>query len=97
MEYFVFEELDADRSKFDGFTKDEFIDNFEVTNSELSRFDDYLAQKARRRIVFSTYDDEIKLYLKAIYAEQLFGDEAKVQVINENNAMLNKVLQIASN
>ncbi len=97
MEYFVFEELDSKRADFKNFSKEDFIENFEITGAELSEFDDYLAEKARRRIPFATYSDEIKLHLKAIYAEQLFGDEAKVQVLNTNNQMLKKVFEVAAN
>ena len=96
MSYFVFENLDKDRHAYDNFTKEEFIKNFEVTDAVLQQFQEYLNERARYKIPFVAYNNEIKLYLKATLAEQLFGNEAYVQVINSNDMMLDKVLEIAA-
>jgi carboxyl-terminal processing protease len=39
-------------------------------------------------------EDNIKLYLKAALAEQLFGDNAAAKIRGTNDAMLRKVLQL---
>ncbi|NNL32314.1 MAG: S41 family peptidase [Flavobacteriaceae bacterium] len=95
MSYFVFEDLDKNRSQFEDLTQQDFMDNFEVSDETVERFQDYLNDKSRYKIPFVAYKDEVKLYLKATLAEQLFGSEASVQVLNSNDAILNKVLDLA--
>ncbi|MBT8273051.1 MAG: S41 family peptidase [Bacteroidia bacterium] len=96
MSYFIFEDLDKDRSAYRDITKEGFIENFEITDDVLDRFQDYINSRSRYKIPFVAYADEVKLYLKATLAEQLFGSEASVQVLNTNDAILNKVIQLAN-
>ena len=96
MSYFIFEDLDKDRSSFTDVTKQGFIDNFEISNDVLDRFQKYINSRSRYKIPFVAYADEVKLYLKATLAEQLFGSEASVQVLNTNDAILKKVMQLAN-
>ena len=96
MNYFVFEDLDKHRNDFKGMPKSDFIANFEVTDEVLDRFNDYLNQRARYNFTFVAYREEMKLHLKAILAEQLYGSEAYVQVLNTNDSMLAKVLELAN-
>ena len=91
MSYFVFENLDKDRKRFEGITQQEFVDNYRVSEEELERFTTYLDRRTRYKITFVAYAEEVKLYLKATLAEQLFGSEAYTQVINTNDLMLDKV------
>lgn len=97
MNNFVFEELDKTRKIYNNITKEEFIANHQVTNAETDKFADYLESKARFRVPFAAYNNEIKLYLKATLAEQLYGDQAFVQVINSQDVMIEKVLELNGN
>lgn len=97
MNNFVFEELDKNRKIYNNITKEEFIANHQVTNAETDKFADYLESKARFRVPFAAYNNEIKLYLKATLAEQLYGDQAFVQVINSQDVMIEKVLELNGN
>lgn len=94
LDYFVFEELDANRISFQDITKEGFIDNFEVTDEMLSRFNNYFNTRSRYKITFVAYADEVKLYIKAKMAEQLFGDEAYRQILNSNDVMLVRVNEL---
>jgi len=96
MSYFVFEELDKERATFRDVTKEGFIENFEVSDEALDRFQDYLNERSRYKIPFVAYGDEVKVYLKATLAEQLFGNEASVRVLNTNDAILDKVIQLTN-
>ncbi len=96
MSYFIFEDLDKDRLAFKDVTQQGFIKNFEITDDVLDRFQDYINLRARYKIPFVAYGDEVKLYLKATLAEQLFGSEASVQVLNTNDAILKKVIQLTN-
>ncbi|MBN4047137.1 S41 family peptidase [bacterium AH-315-P13] len=94
MSYFVFEDLDKDRSIYQDIKEEDFIDNFVVSNALLSRFNEYLNSRTRFKITFVAYNDEVKLYIKATLAEQLFGNKAYEQVINTNDVMIDKIMQL---
>jgi len=95
MEYFVFEELDKDRSVFEDITKQEFIQNYRMSDADLKRFESYYNARMRRyKISIIAYSAEVKLYLKAKMAEQLFGSEAYSQVLNSNDNMLERVKEL---
>ena len=94
MSYFVFEDLDHDRSIYEDINKTDFINNFSVSDAFLKRFNDYLNERTRYKIVFIAYNNEVKLYLKATLAEQLFGSEAFEQIVNSNDVMIDKIKQL---
>jgi len=94
MSYFVFEDLDKDRSIYQNIKEEDFIDNFVVSDAFLNRFNEYLNNRTRFKITFVAYNDEVKLYIKATLAEQLFGTKAYEQVINTNDVMIDKVKQL---
>ncbi|MCF6294961.1 MAG: S41 family peptidase [Flavobacteriaceae bacterium] len=94
MSYFVFEDLDNDRSIYEDIKEEDFIDNFVVSNTLLDRFNEYLNNRTRFKITFVAYNDEVKLYIKATLAEQLFGTKAYEQVINTNDVMIDKIKQL---
>lgn len=94
MDYFVFENLDKDRSAFKDMSKSSFINTYSVTDDEVTEFEAYLELRTGYEFFFSSYKEEMKLYLKATLAEQLFGNEASTQIINSNDIMIEKVLDI---
>jgi len=94
MSYFVFEDLDNDRSIYKDLNKDDFINNFKVSDNFLHRFNEYLNARTRFKITFVAYNEEVKLYIKAILAEQLFGSEAYEQVVNSNDVMIGKIKEL---
>jgi len=93
----VFEDLDANRASFEDITSKGFINNYVVSDEMLQRFNDYYNARARYKITFVAYDEEVKLYIKAKLAEQLFGDEAHTQIINSNDNMLERVNELNAN
>ena len=94
LDYFVFEDLDTNRANFQDITREGFTENYEVSDEMLTRFNDYYNSRARYKITFVAYDEEVKLYIKAKMAEQLFGDEAYTQIINSNDVMLARVNEL---
>jgi carboxyl-terminal processing protease len=91
MSYFVFEYLDKDRTPFENITQEEFIKTYQVSEVMLKQFTEYLNKRTRYKITFVAYKEEVKLYLKATLAEQLYGSEAYTQVVNSNDKMIDKV------
>ena len=91
--YFVFEELEKDRESYEGMTKDDFIKNFEVSDDFVLTFQDYLNIRTDSEITFVAYHKEIKQYIKATLADQLFGSNAFQEIINQNDIMIDEVLK----
>ena len=89
------EELEKDRNKFRNYSEEDFLNNYQITDNMLAAFGTYLNQKARYRIPFAAYNEEIKLHLKANFAEQLFNDEVAVKVLNTNDEMLETVFELS--
>jgi len=97
MRYFVFEDLDKNRTPFQNMTQEDFVSNYAVADADLDRFTEYLNRRTRYKITFVAYKEEVKLHLKATLAEQLYGTEAHMQVLNSNDAMLEKVKELVEN
>ena len=92
VENFMFKELDKNRSVYDGISQEEFINNFEFDDAILERFDKYVNDKLTYKFTFYAYNDEVKLYLKASLARQLFGtEEVYTQIANKGDKMIDKV------
>ncbi len=93
--YFVFEELDKDRSVYDDVSKEDFIKNFEVSDDVVIRFQDYVNEKERTNITFVAYSDVIKRLIKATLARQLFDDNSFEEIINKNDIMIDEVILLS--
>ncbi|EDP72559.1 putative carboxy-terminal protease [Flavobacteriales bacterium ALC-1] len=94
--YFVFEELDKDRSVYANVSKYDFINNFEVSDDIVVRFQDFINRKERTNITFVAYNDEIKRIIKATLARQLFDDNAYEEIINKEDVMVQEVILLSS-
>ena len=70
---------------------EDFVSGFEIDDAVVDRFQEYLNSRTRYNIPFVAYKEEVRLYLKATLAEQLYGSEASVQVLNTNDSMLQSI------
>ena len=95
--YFVFEALDKDRAVYKDTSRNEFISNFEVSDDQVMAFQDYLNQRIETPITFVAYHDEVKQYIKAALADQLFGQGAFEEVINQRDIMIDEVIRLSEN
>ena len=93
LSFFVFEYLDEDRKRFDDISKDEFIREFKVDDILFERFVDYSANRGLK-MNFYDFEDQLKLYIKAALAEQLFGANVHAKIKSTSDAMLKKVLEL---
>jgi len=93
LSFFVFEYLDEDRKRFDDISKDEFIREFKVDDILFERFVDYSANRGLK-MNFYDFEDQLKLYLKAALAEQLFGANVHAKIKSTSDPMLKKVLDL---
>ena len=95
LSFFVFEYLDEDRKRFDDISKDEFIREFRVDDILFERFVDYSVNRGLK-MNFYDFEDQLKLYLKAALAEQLFGANVHAEIKGTSDAVLKKVLDLDS-
>lgn len=95
MNYFVFEQLDKNRSIFDSFDAEMFYAEFEVSQTLFDEFINY-ARLGESEFEFSGYEKLMKKHLKATIAQQLFGGDYYQKIINQNDPMIEKVLEIES-
>lgn len=93
LSFFVFEHLDEDRKRYEGFSEKEFVDNFKVDDILFQKFVDY-SLKRKFSMDFYGYQDGIKLYLKAALGEQLFDASAHAKIKGQRDKMLQKVLEL---
>lgn len=94
--YYVFEELEKDRTQYAHYSRQDFLDNFVVSNELATGFKDYINQRLETKITFIAYYDEIKQYIKASFAEQLFGESAYYEVLNKSDIMIEEVEQLSA-
>lgn len=94
--YFVFEELDKDRSIYEGISKYDFINNFKVSDDIVVRFQDYVNQRERTNISFVVYNEEIRRLIKATLARQLFDDNAFEEILNKEDVMVQEVILLST-
>lgn len=91
---FVFEKLEENRRSFDDITQEGFISNYRVEDETVQEFEDYFNGFVQHKRKFVAYKEEIRLYTKAVMAEQLFGTEAYTQIANTGDNMIGRVKTI---
>ncbi|TYA52409.1 S41 family peptidase [Formosa maritima] len=92
---FVFELLEKDRHAFDGISRKEFINDFQFNDDMVLDFQNYLNEKTKANITFVAYNEEVKQYIKATLADQLFGNGAFEEVINQTDIMIDEVITLS--
>jgi len=92
---FAFEQLEKDRTVFKDVSREDFLIEFEVADQVVVDFQEYLNEKQKTKIVFVIYKEEVKHYIKAALADQLFGEGAYQEVLNLKDNMINEVINIS--
>ncbi|HLV38850.1 S41 family peptidase [Xanthomarina sp.] len=93
---FVFEELEKDRHAYDTISRNDFINNFKFSDDMVLEFQNYLNEKTKANITFVAYNEEVKQYIKATLADQLYGNGAFEEVINQTDIMIEEVLDLSN-
>jgi len=88
---FAFEFVDNNRKKLAVIPVDDFIKNYKTEKT----YSNYLQYIKSKKLSFKT-KKTIKHYLKAAIASQLYGDEGFYRIIQTNDNMLQKVLELES-
>lgn len=95
MDQFIFEELEKDRTLYNHISKHDFIDSFEMTDDFVIKFQEYLNARLSSPITFVAYHPEVKQYLKATLADQLYGDGAFEEIFNQRDIMIDEVIRLS--
>ena len=94
--FFVFEELDKNREAYQGLDKQDFIQNFIISDDVVVNFQNYISALEKRDITFVAYNDIIKTIIKANLGRQLFDDNAYYEILNEGDIMVEEVVLLSS-
>jgi carboxyl-terminal processing protease len=92
---FVFQTLERDRTAYDGFSRQSFIDDFIVNDDLVIEFQDFLNIRADSNVTFVAYHDEVKQYIKATLADQLFNSGAFEEILNQRDIMIDEVMELS--
>ena len=95
MSRFIFTQMDKDRAYYNNLEEKQFITADLITYEMISNFENYLGDFSMT-YDFSSSIEEAKVYLKATMAQQIFDDNLAYRIINKNDEMLERVLEIKS-
>lgn len=87
---FVFEHLEEDRTMYDGYTQNQFLNEFNVDDILFDKFIQFVLDR-KVKLDFYAHEDKIKAYIKANIAEQLFSPNLSAQIKGQYDPMLKKV------
>lgn len=93
--YFVFEQLDKQREAYQNLTREDFINDFIISDDVVKDFEIYLNEKIRQKVSFKNYLIEAKAYIKAALGEQLFGNGTYEMVYNKTDSMIEEVIKLS--
>ena len=96
MRTFSFGLLEKDRAYYNALSQEDFNEEVEITDEII---EDFISFTGERGISLRTdsYRDSYKLYIKATVAKQLFGDNAFEMMVNRDDAMVQKVIELSTN
>ncbi len=75
-------------------SQDEFINEFEIPENVMGEFISF-SQLYNTSIKLPGYRDEIVTILKSSMAEQLFDTELKIKILNKEDAMIERLLELS--
>ena len=93
MARFIFEQLEKKRVYYNGLTEEQFKNKIVISDKVVQDFISF-AKFRRINLRADVYKED---YLKATMAQQLFGDNAFERMVNENDEMLKKIIEISQN
>ncbi len=94
MSYFIFTVLDKNRKELNKLTFNEFNDTYFITTSVAQDYIDYIWELSRVRLNLEATSPELKMALKAAMAEQMYGPEEKEILLNLQDPMILRVIEI---
>ena len=96
MDGFIFEVLEGSRDYYNSLTYEDFLEREVITEQIISDFRSFMLRE-NFDIRFSDYRSELKWYLKAAMAQQLFGTTAFQKMLNEEDPAIDKIIELSGN
>ncbi len=96
MRMFAFELLEQKRAYYNSLSQVEFNADEEISDEVIEDFISF-AQVRGIRLRAQNYRESYKRYIKATLAGQLFGNNAFEMMINQDDAMVKKVIELSTN
>lgn len=96
MDGFIFEVLEQNRDYYNSLTYEDFLKRELITENILRDFRAFM-RRENFDIRFSDYRSDLKRYLKAAMAQQLFGSTAFEQMVNEEDPAIRKIIDLSEN
>ncbi|RNC92142.1 MAG: S41 family peptidase [Allomuricauda sp.] len=93
MGQFIFRYLEIDRSRFKDYPRYEFIDEYRVDDILFERFIDFTLDR-KIKIDFYAHENQIKTYLKANIAEQLYSVDLAAEIRGSHDKMLKRIIRL---
>jgi len=91
---FVFNYIDTHRKEFDNLSLELFLEDFDIDEVIYNL---YIKKVDKKYYKNEKIANQIKFYLKANFAQELFDDEGFYRVLNTDDNMINKVLDLEMN
>ena len=89
---FVFQYFDKHTNEFEGWSFEKFMTDFD---SDQHIYETYKETVPSEFLVFTEEEEQnFKLYLKALFAQQLFDINAYFKIVNTQDIMLQKVIEL---
>lgn len=89
---FVFDYYDNHRSEFENWSLNDFLERFDKGNKIFNTYIDNFSSEKKE--LNAKEIKNLKLYLKAIFAQQIFDINSYYKIINEQDKMLETVLKL---
>lgn len=94
MSRFVFGLLEENRQYYNGLSLQQFRDEVTISDKNIQDFVSFAAER-NVTVRVRNYKKELKQYIKAVMAQQLFNTDVFEQMLNEGNPMIEKVISLS--
>ena len=94
MSRFVFELLEKRRMYYNSLSYENFEQEVEISDADINSFVGYLNDR-NLKIRIKDYKNDLKRYLKAVMAQQLFGNTVFEKLINEEDPAISKIKELS--
>jgi carboxyl-terminal processing protease len=89
---FVFDYFDKHQDSFENWTFDDFAENFDSNDQVLTIYKNSLPEDFQESD--QTEKKNLKMYLKALFARQIFNENSYFKIRNRDDKMIKKVIKL---
>ena len=96
MSRFIFELIEKRRPYYNSLSLEAFTEEVAISDLNIQGFVDYMNLR-NLKIRVKDYKNDLKRYLKAVMAQQLFGNTVFEKLINDEDAAIQKIIALSRN